>query len=178
DTTPLVTINQVAPISVTFGVPEARLTELKQYIARGGVVVSAQLPGSSDRVTGRISFIDNAVDRSTGLIKVKGTFPNEDRRLWPGQFVNVTVTLTTDVNAIVVPSAAVQSSQQGTYVYVVKADKTVELRPVTIARVHGDESIIGKGLTAGETIVTDGHLRLIPGSRVSVKTAAGEKAGS
>jgi multidrug efflux system membrane fusion protein len=176
DTTPLVTINQVAPISVTFGVPEARLTELKQYIARGGVVVSAQLPGSSDRVTGRISFIDNAVDRSTGLIKVKGTFANADRRLWPGQFVNVTVTLTTVPNAVTVPSVAVQVGPQGQFVYVVKPDQTADLRPVKVSRTHGDDSIVESGLTGEETVVTDGQIRLSPGSKVSFKTEAQPKA--
>jgi multidrug efflux system membrane fusion protein len=110
---------------------------------------------------------------------VKGTFPNEDRRLTPGQFVNVSVTLTTDPNAIVVPTSAVQSGQQGTYVYVIKDDKTVELRPVTVARTRGDDSIISTGVSAGETVVTDGQLRLIPGSRVSIKDAGrGAKATS
>jgi multidrug efflux system membrane fusion protein len=179
DTTPIVSINRITPVYVSFAIPESLLPQFKHFMAAGTIRIEAKAPNDPGNPSlGKIDFIDIAVDATTGTIKVKGTFPNEDRRLWPGQFVNVTVTLTTDANAIVVPSGAVQSSQQGTYVYVVKADKTVELRPVSITRVHGDESIIGKGLTQGETVVTDGHLRLIPGSRVSIKTAEGEKAGS
>ena len=129
---------------------------------------------------GKIDFIDNAVDATTGTIKIKGTFPNDDRRLWPGQFVNVTVTLTTDHNVTVVPTAAVQSGQQGTFVYVVKPDKTVDLRLVTVTRTRGEESILRDGVRPGETIVIDGQLRLVPGTRVSIKDAAGnnQKASS
>jgi multidrug efflux system membrane fusion protein len=118
---------------------------------------------------GRIAFIDNSVDQNTGTIRIKGTFPNEDGRLWPGQFVNVVVTLTTDPKAIVVPTVAVQAGQQGAYVFAVKPDQTVEMRPVTVARVRGAESVIAAGVTPGEIVVTDGHLRLVPGGRISVK---------
>src|SRR5207237_5688656 len=107
--------------------------------------------------SGRMNFIDNAVDPTTGTIRVKGTFPNDDRRLWPGQFVNVTVTLTSDPKAIVVPSVAVQTGQQGTYVFTVQSDETVALRPVTVARLAGDETVIQTGVSAGDTVVTDGH---------------------
>ena len=124
---------------------------------------------------GRITFVDNAVDPATGTIRVKGTFPNEARHLWPGQFVNVSVTLTTDMHAIVVPTGAVQVSQQGQYVFVVKSDQTVELRPVSVARTADGESIIREGLKADETVVTDGQLRLNPGTRVSVKSGPGGK---
>ena len=126
---------------------------------------------------GRIAFVDNAVDPSTGTIKIKGTFPNDDRRLWPGQFVNVVVTLTTDQAAIVVPTVAVQASQQGDVAFVVKSDQTVDLRPVTVARTSGAESIIKDGLKAGDTVITDGQLRLVPGSRISVKTNTTQEAG-
>ncbi|HEV3061244.1 MAG TPA: efflux RND transporter periplasmic adaptor subunit [Vicinamibacterales bacterium] len=171
DTIPIVTLNRIQPVYVTFAIPESMLPQFKHYMAAGSVRVEAKAPNEDGRPSvGQIDFIDNAVDATTGTIKIKGTFANEDRRLWPGLFVNVTVTLTTDPNATVVPTAAVQSGQQGTYVYVVKSDQTVELRPVTVARTRGDRSIVGSGLRAGETIVTDGHLRLIPGSRVSVKT--------
>jgi len=147
------------------------LPEFKKYMAAGTIRVEAKAPNETGAPSvGKIDFIDIAVDATSGTIKVKGTFPNTDRRLTPGQFVNVNVTLTTDANATVVPTAAVQSGQQGTFVYVIKADKTVELRPVTIARTHGDDSIIGSGVTVGETIVTDGQLRLVPGSRVSIKS--------
>jgi len=170
DTTPIISINRITPVYVTFAIPESMLPQFKRYMAAGTIRVEARPPNEDGPPSiGKIDFIDIAVDATTGTIKVKGTFPNEDRRLTPGQFVNVSVTLTTDANATVVPSVAVQSGQQGTYVYIVKADKTVELRPVTVARTHGDDSIIRSGVKPGEIIVTDGQLRLIPGSRVSIK---------
>lgn len=179
DTTPLVVINQVAPINVSFGIPEARLPELKQYMAQGTVPVQARAPNDPAAASlGHITFVDNAVDPTTGTIRVKGTFPNDSRHLWPGQFVNVAVTLTTDLHAIVVPTTAVQTGQQGQYVFVVKADQTVELRPVTVTRAADSETIIKRGLAAGETIVTDGQLRLNPGSRVSIKSGPGAKVAS
>ncbi len=168
DTAPLVVINQISPIRVAFAVPEAQLARLKRYMALGDVYVEAVAPNEPPAV-GRITFTDNAVDQTTGTIKVKGTFPNSDRRLWPGQYVNVVVKLATDPNAIVVETVAVQAGPQGSYVYVVKADQTVEFRPVEVGRVVGAETIIASGLSAGETVVTDGHLRLVPGSRVSRK---------
>jgi membrane fusion protein, multidrug efflux system len=179
DTTPLVVINQVTPIFVSFGIPEARLPELKQYMAKGAVKVEALAPNDTGAASvGRITFVDNAVDPTTGTIRIKGTFPNETRHLWPGQFVNVAVTLTTDPHAIGVPTTAVQASQQGQYVFVVKPDQTVELRTVTVARTVDAESIIKAGLKAGETVVTDGQLRLIPGSRISIKSGPGSKVAS
>jgi len=181
DTIPIISINRITPVYVTFAIPESMLPIFKQYMAAGAIRVEAKAPNDEGRASiGKIDFIDIAVDALTGTIKVKGTFPNEDRKLTPGQFVNVTVTLTTDTHAIVVPTLAVQSGQQGTYVYVVKADKTVELRPVNVARTHGDDSIIRSGVKPGETIVTDGQLRLVPGSRVSIKDSRGnaDKAAS
>jgi multidrug efflux system membrane fusion protein len=179
DTIPIITINRISPVYVTFGVPEAMLPLFKQYMAAGTLRVEAHAPNDTGPASsGKIDFIDIAVDAMTGTIKIKGTFPNDDRRLTPGQFVNVSVTLTMDPNVTVIPTYAVQSGQQGTYVYVVKADKTVELRPVTVARTRGDESIIRTGLTPGETVVTDGHLRLVPGSRVTVKAADGARTTS
>ena len=176
DTTPLVVINQVAPIYVSFGIPEARLSELKQYMAQGTVKVQARAPNDPTGASlGHITFVDNTVDSTTGTIRVKGTFPNDTRHLWPGQFVNVAVTLTTDPHAIVVPTTAVQTGQQGQYVFVVKPDQTVELRPVAVTRTAESETIIKQGLAAGETVVTDGQLRLNPGSRVSIKSGPGTK---
>jgi multidrug efflux system membrane fusion protein len=170
DQTPLVVINQVAPISVSFAIPEARLPELKKFMAGGALRVTASPPNDdAPPAVGRISFVDNAVDQTTGTIKVKGTFPNTDRRLWPGQYVNVVVTLTQDPNAIVVPSVAVQAGQQGSYVFVVNSEQKVDLRPVTVGRTSATETIIQSGLKPGETVVTDGHLRLVPGSRISIK---------
>lgn len=170
DTNPIVTINRITPVYVSFAIPEAQLPLLKKFMAGGQLLVRAQPSGDAGAPSvGRVNFIDNAVDTTTGTIKVKGTFPNEDRRLWPGQFVNVTVTLTSDPNAVVVPSAAVQTGQQGTYVFVVKPDQTVELRTITVSRTKGSESVIQDGLKAGETVVTDGQIRLVPGSKVAVK---------
>jgi multidrug efflux system membrane fusion protein len=171
DTAPLVVINQVTPIYVSFGIPEARLPELKQYMAQGSVKVEALAPNDAGPPSvGRITFVDNTVDATTGTIRIKGTFPNDSRHLWPGQFVNVSVTLMTDPRAVVVPTAALQTGQQGQYVFVVKTDQTVELRTVEVARAMDTESVIKKGLRPGEAVVTDGQLRLTPGSRVSIKS--------
>jgi membrane fusion protein, multidrug efflux system len=180
DTQPIVTINTITPVYVSFSVPEAQLPALKRFIAAQGTLPATAIAPTEGGApsSGRVNFIDNAVDATTGTIKVKGTFPNNDRRLWPGQFVNVTVTLTSDPNAIVVPSVAVQTGQQGTYVFVVKPDQTVELRPVTVARVAGDQTVVQSGVAAGETVVTDGHLRLNPGSRISVKPSDATKVTS
>jgi len=177
DQASLVVINQVSPISVTFAIPEARLPELKKYMSAGALRVTANPPNDeSPAAVGRIAFVDNSVDQTTGTIRVKGTFPNTDRRLWPGQYVNVVVTLTTDPNAIVVPSVAVQAGQQGPYVYVVTKEQTVDLRPVTVGRASATETVIENGLMPGETVVTDGHLRLVPGSRITVKGQSGQPA--
>jgi len=179
DQMPLVTINQVTPIYVSFALPEALLPELRRYMAQGALRVEAR-PASGDGpgAFGRITFVDNAVDQTTGTIKIKGTFANEDRWLWPGQFVNVVVRLTTESEAIVVPSIAVQNGPDGPYVFVVKSDETVELRQVAVARVAGTDSVIKNGVAAGDTVVTDGHLRLVPGSRVTVRSVGGTQAGS
>jgi len=176
DAAPLVIINQVAPINVSFGIPESQLPDFKRYLAQRSLHVEARPPNETGPAsTGRISFVDNAVDQTTGTIKIKGTFPNDDRRLWPGQFVNIVVTLTTDPAAVVVPTVAVQAGQQGQYVFVVKPDQTVDLRAVTVARTSGTETIVKDGLQAGETVITDGQIRLVPGSRISVKTEPSQK---
>ena len=170
DVSPLVVINQVSPIYVSFSIPESQLPEFKRYMSLGSLQVQAAPPNEpGPEATGRITFVDNAVDQTTGTIRIKGTFSNENRRLWPGQFVNVTVALTTDANAIVVPAAAIQAGQQGSYAFVVKPDKTVDLRPVEVARTTLADIVVRSGLQAGETVVTDGQLRLVPGSRISVK---------
>ena len=176
DQAPLVTINQVTPIYVSFSFPEALLADLRRYMARGTLRVEARPSSGDDHLAvGDITFVDNAVDLSTGTIKVKGTFPNSDRVLWPGQFVNVVVRLATEAAAIVVPTVAVQTGPDGSYVYLVKPDQTVEMRPVTVARVSGAETLIKDGVTEGDTVVTDGHLRLVPGSRITVKGAEAAK---
>jgi multidrug efflux system membrane fusion protein len=170
DAAPLVVINQVSPIFVSFSIPESRLPDLRRYMSQESLRVEASPPNDGRAASaGRITFVDNAVDPNTGTIRIKGTFPNDDRRLWPGQYVNVVVTLTSDPDAIVVPAAGVDAAQEGQYAFVVKPDQTVEFRPVEVARTNGVEVVIKSGLKPGETVVTDGHLRLVPGSRISIK---------
>lgn len=168
----MVTINKVMPIYVTFSVPEQNLSDIKKYSAEGSLKVEVIIPGDEKRpAQGMLTFINNAVDTSTGTIQLKGTFENKDKRLWPGQFVNVALTLTTQRNAVVMPSSATQAGQQGQYVFVVKQDFTVESRPVMIARTVGDLAVVSQGVAPGEKVVTDGQLQLIPGTRVEVKGA-------
>ena len=169
DTPFLVNINQVTPIYVTFSIPEQSLAEVKKYMAAGKLRVEAHIPNDPNPPAGWLTFVDNSVDTATGTIKLKGTFANEDRRLWPGQFVDTVLTLTTQPNAIVVPTQAVQNGQQGQFVFVVKPDLTVESRPVTVSRAVDNQSIIQAGLQAGERVVTDGQLRLVPGAKVEIK---------
>src|SRR5688572_30925756 len=176
DQAPLVVINQLTPIYVAFALPEPLLPDLRRYMKRGSLRVEARpASGESHLAVGNITFIDNTVDQTTGTIKVKATFPNADRQLWPGQFVNVTVRLMTESAALVVPSLAVQTGPEGSYVYLVKPDQTVDMRAVTIARVAGQETVIKDGLAPGDTVVTDGHLRLIPGSKISIRGAEAAK---
>jgi multidrug efflux system membrane fusion protein len=120
-------------------------------------------------VEGTLTFIDNAVDATTGMITLKATFPNKDKFLWPGQFVNVTLELSLEEDAVVVPAQAVQISQSGSYVFVVKQDNKVEYRTVTVERTIGDETVLSKGVTPGETVVTDGHLKLKDGYPVEIR---------
>jgi multidrug efflux system membrane fusion protein len=177
DTAPLVVINQVAPIYAVFAIPEAQLPDLKAYMARGPLRVEARPPNTSEPPSvGRVAFFDNSVDQTTGTIAVRATFPNEDRRLWPGQFVNITVILDTDAHAVVIPSTAVQDSQQGKTVFVVRPDKTVEQRTVHVKRTADSETVVSDGVSAGELVVTDGQLRLIPGTPVSIRPSG--RAGS
>jgi multidrug efflux system membrane fusion protein len=171
DTPFLVNINQIEPIYVTFTVPEQYLADIKRFAAAGNLPVKATIQGDTRPVQGKLSFIDNAVDQATGTIKLKGQFANADRRLWPGQFVDVTLTLHAQPSAIVVPSQAVQNGQQGQFVFVIHPDLTVEARPVTVNRTSEGQSIIDRGLTAGERVVTDGQLRLVPGSKVDIRPA-------
>ena len=178
DVPALVNINQVEPIYVSFTVPQQYLAEVKQYARGGNLPVEAVIPGVTGKdargpVRGKLSFIDNQVDSTTGTIKLKGVFVNGDRRLWPGQFVDTYLTLKTQPNSLVIPSQAIQNGQQGTFVYVIKDDNTVEARTITTSDTEQQgEVIVQKGLAAGERIVTDGQLRLVPGSKVQIKPAA------
>jgi multidrug efflux system membrane fusion protein len=173
----LVNINQISPLYVAFAVPEQQLAEIKRHMAGGKIRVGASAPGDvGPPAQGVLTFVNNAIDSATGTIRLKATFPNEPRRLWPGQFVNVAVTLTTQKGAVLVPSAAVQTGQAGTYVFVVRPDLSVESRPVVTSRTVGGDSVIEKGLTAGERVVTDGQLRLVPGrTRVEIRAAEGDQ---
>lgn len=166
----LATIHQVEPIYVTFAVPENQLAAVRKYMGQRKLAVQAQPQEAPDQVeTGVLTFIDNAVDQSTGTIRLKATFPNKKHTLWPGQFVHVTLHLATQTNAIVVPTEAVQTGQDGTFVYVVKQDRTVESRPVVVGARVEEQIVLEQGLAAGETVVTEGHLRLAPGSHVVLK---------
>jgi multidrug efflux system membrane fusion protein len=170
---PLVVVNRVDPVFVSFAVPEKRLGEIEHAMASGRLAVEALLPGDDAApVPGRLTFLDNAVDRATGTIRLKGTFPNPGRRLWPGQFVSARLTLAVRSGAVVVPSQALQTGQAGTFVFVVKPDLTAESRAVEVAQEADGEAVVEKGLAAGERVVTDGQLRLVPGAKVDLKTPA------
>jgi multidrug efflux system membrane fusion protein len=169
DPSPLVVINQVVPIYVVFSVPEQHLPAIRRYRARGPLQTLAAPPGGGQAARGLLSFVNNAVDPATGTIELKATFPNADRRLWPGQFLNVVLTLTVEQGVVVIPSQAVQTGQAGQYVMVVQEDMTVQSRPVEVDRLYGEEAVIRSGLKAGEKVVTDGLLRLVPGARVAIK---------
>jgi len=168
----LLTINQIHPIYVVFAVPEQYLPEIRKQMAGKPMIVTAayeNLEGPPPQ--GELTFIDNTVDTMTGTIQLKATFANQRELLWPGQFVQVTLTLSELTNAVVVPSQAVQNGQTGQFVYVVKPDQTVEQRPVKTGITDAGQTVVKTGLQAGETVVTDGQLRLAPGVPVSVKSA-------
>jgi multidrug efflux system membrane fusion protein len=168
NTNELTTIAEVQPIYVTFAVPESQLTAIRQHMADGKLQVQAQPQDDATKVqTGVLTFVDNTVDASTGTIKVKGTFQNEGNVLWPGEFVRVTLRLAMLNDAIVVPNEAVQTGQDGTFVYVVKDDRTVTMRPVVTGPRVDQDLVIEHGLEPGETVVTEGQLRLAPNSRVT-----------
>jgi multidrug efflux system membrane fusion protein len=155
---------------VSFSVPQQDLGRLQQHMNLATLAVEAFLPG--DKVhpeQGSLTFLDNRISSDTGTIGLKATFANSDRRLWPGQFVDVVLTLTTRPDAIVVPSEAVQTGQQGLFVFVIKPDMTVESRPVAVAMTLGSETVIGSGVLPGEQVVTDGQFRLVPGARVEIR---------
>jgi multidrug efflux system membrane fusion protein len=169
---PMVTIKQTSPIYVVFSVPEQNLAGLKRHMAASPLEVSVTVPGDEGHVIrGELTFLDNAVDQTTGTILLRATFPNPDRALWPGQFVNVTMTLALQPEAVVIPAQAVQTGQQGQYVFVVNQDSTAEYRPVTLARTIGGEAVVQKGITSGEKVVTDGQLRLTQGAQVKIVEA-------
>jgi multidrug efflux system membrane fusion protein len=172
----LVVINQLIPIYVNFAVPEQYLADVKKYMAAGSLRVTAQVPdqpGVSER--GALSFIDNTVDNTTGTIHMKATFQNTQRKLWPGQYGTVVLTLTSEPNVTVVPASAINVGQNGQFVYVIKPDNTADSRAVTTGRTIGGETVVTSGLQPGETVVIDGQLRLVSGARVSVKSGEAQK---
>jgi multidrug efflux system membrane fusion protein len=171
----LCTINQIEPIYVTFGVPESQLPAIKRYMALGKLPVRSQPQddATGEPENGVLTFVDNTVDVTTGTITLKGTFPNSDRKLWPGQFVRVTLRLTTQQNAVTVPNEAVMTGQSGSYIYVVKPDRTADTRNVVAGARVGQDMVIDSGLQPGETVVTEGQLRLAPGSKVVVRDSNG-----
>jgi multidrug efflux system membrane fusion protein len=172
DDGPLVVINQIEPIFVTFALPEAALADVKKRAAAGRLPVLATPNGAAvPSPAGELTFIDNTVDATTGTINLKATFPNRDHALWPGQFANVSLQLANEAGALVVPTEAVQTGQSGTFVFVVGPDDTVALRPVAVRRTYHQWSILESGVAPGERVVTDGHLRLFPGAKVAIRTS-------
>ena len=170
DTNSMVTIASASPIYVTFSVPERDIVRIRQASGKEGLVVRGEVPGDeANPVMGKLSLVDNTVDPATGTVRLKATFINDDRRLYPGQFVNVVLTLGTANQAIVVPSTAVQIGQDKSFVYVVKADGTAEMRTVKTGTVMDTMTVIDEGLRPGEQVVTDGQLRIVPGAKVQVK---------
>jgi len=168
DTNPLVTINQIVPIYTSFSVPEQYIADIRKYQATGDLKVQANFTNSARApIAGRLSFLDNAADMTTGTIKLKAEFANADKALWPGQFVNVVLTLYDQKDAVVAPSVAVQNGPNGQYVFVIKPDLTAELRNIKIARTEGDDAVVASGLKPGDQVVTVGQLRLAPGMKVN-----------
>jgi multidrug efflux system membrane fusion protein len=171
DTPYLLQLNQVTPIYVTFSVPEANLDRVRPHFSSGQLQVLAYPKGEPDRpAEGRLTFIDNGVDTTTGMFKLKGTFQNKDRRLWPGEFVDVRLVLSMQKNAVVVPTKAIQNGQQGEYVYVVRSDSTAESRPVKTAGVYQNWTLIADGLKTGEQVIVSGQLRVAPNAKVTVQS--------
>lgn len=170
--TAMVVINQVRPIYVAFSIPESQLAAIRKHMAAGPLEVEATIPGAPVETTrGRLTFVDNTVDSTTGTIRLKATFQNPDARLWPGQFVDVALTLANERDVTVVPSEAVQNGPNGQFIYVVQAGQKVEMRPATVGRSIDQLVVIEKGIAPGEIVVTDGQLRLVPGATVQVVTS-------
>jgi membrane fusion protein, multidrug efflux system len=174
DAPDLVTINTLRPVRVVFNIPERSLPVLRRQLAIGPLTVTALPPGDDRPMeSGTISFLDNSVDPATGTIRLKASFANRELRLWPGQYAEVTIVLETLDAALVVPTAALQTGQQGSYLFVVDTDQSVSSRPVTSGVSWKDLTVINRGLEPGETVVTAGQLRLSPGAKVNVKSTGG-----
>jgi membrane fusion protein, multidrug efflux system len=173
--TAMVVINQVHPVYVAFAIPEQKLPDVREFMAEHKLTVQVSLPEQQGPVeSGELSFVDNSVDAKTGTINLKGQFANTDARLWPGEFVNTTLVLREHPGAILVPSQAVQTGQQGSFVFVVQPDMKAVIRPVVIGESIDNQTVVTSGLKPGETVVTDGQLRLIPGATVTIKAGLTE----
>ena len=168
--TAMVVINQIHPVYVDFAIPEQKLLQVREYMTSAKLPVQVSLPEQQGSETGELSFVDNTVDPKTGTIALKGLFANSNGHLWPGEFVNATLILHQRPNAILVPSQAIQTGQQGSYVFVVQPAMKVETRQVVIGASLDGQTVVTSGLTPGETVVTDGQLRLIPGAKVTIKS--------
>jgi multidrug efflux system membrane fusion protein len=167
---PLLVIHQIEPIDVSFTIPERDLGRIRSALAVGKLPVSTLLPGEETQPeSGELTFIDNAVDTRSGTIRLKASFANTSRRLWPGQFVTVLITLAAFDNATVVPAAAVQTGQKGIFVFIARADGTAEMRPVKTGITYEGVTVISEGVKPGETVVTDGQLRLYPDAKLDIK---------
>jgi membrane fusion protein, multidrug efflux system len=178
DTTAMVTITTSAPIYVTFSVPESDLMRIRQYASSTSFKTEVVIPGDeANHAFGKLSLVDNTVDPSTGTVRLKATFINDDRRLYPGQFVNVVLTLGIQNGAIVVPSQAVQVGQDKSFVYVIKSDSTADVRVIKPGATADTMTVIDDGLKPGEQVVTDGQLRLVPGAKVQIKGQGGQGGG-
>jgi len=177
--TAMVVINQVHPVYVDFSIPEQKLPDVREFMAEQKLAVQVSLPEQQGPLeSGELSFVDNSVDSKTGTINLKGEFANADSRLWPGEFVNTTLVLREHPGAILVPSQAVQTGQQGSFVFVVEPDMKATIRPVVIGESLDNQTVVTSGLKPGETVVTDGQLRLIPGATVTIKSGLSPNTGA
>lgn len=176
--TAMVVINQVHPVYVDFAIPEQKLPAVREFMADRKLAVQVSLPEQQGVESGDLTFVDNTVDAKTGTINLKGQFANTNGRLWPGEYVNATLILHDHPGAILVPSQAVQTGQQGSFVFVVQPAMKVELRPIVVGETIDNQTVVNSGLKAGETVVTDGQLRLIPGATVTIKSGLTESGAS
>jgi RND family efflux transporter MFP subunit len=170
DTAPMATINQMAPVYVSFTVPQNVLPEIRQALAAKTATIDAIIPGDKKRASGQVTMIENTVDPATGMVTIRATMPNKDELLWPGTLVTTELTLRVEPQAVVVPSTAVQVSQTGNFVFVVN-DDVAKVQPVKVERTVGGQSVVSSGLNGGETVVTDGQLQLSSGTRVNTRKA-------
>lgn len=176
--TPMVVINQISPVYVDFSVPEQSLSDVRQDMARRTLPVEVSIPGQQGALEkGDLSFIDNSVDMKTGTIELKGLFSNQDGKLWPGQFVDANLILDQRPGTVVVPSQAIQTGADGSYVFVVDHEMKVQSRPVVVGSSDDGQTVVERGLASGETVVTDGQLRLVPGAHVSIKSGISGNGG-